>query len=284
MKNKCIYIIMTVFLCMSFSTCIASEITENPGTEWDFAVSPESINQDYIMAVNSEEPLSDNYTPVKLISIKQQRNGLDGTSTNVGVNLATSSVFQVAQDTANALYKMTSDAAQQGVVLYLRQAYRSFDESTKRYERLVKRSSEYVAPPSQDDFRTGTAVVLVGKSWRTKTLDMSFSSSAEAEWIKKNCSRYGFILRYPEGKESVTGHSAEPWHLRYVGEEIATYIATHNLSLEEFLNEYQAACTAYEAKGGNLEDLFGPTKLPDGPVILKELGPDGDYDVILFHD
>lgn len=285
MKKILIFIIpMLSILFLSILPGVASELTEYSGPEWDFGVGLDSIDPDLIIAVNKDAPLSDDYTPSKLVSIKQQRSGLDGESTNVGVNLATSSVFQMDKNAANAVYKLTSDASLQGVVLYLRQAYRSFDESKKRYERLVKRSSENVIPPSQDDFRTGLAVVLVGKNWRTKTLDSSFSSSPEAEWLRKNCSRYGFIIRYPEGKESSTGQSAEPWHLRYVGEEVATYIATHNLSLEEFLDEYKEACDAFAAKGGDIEASLAQYKLPDGPVILKEYGPDGDYDLILFHD
>lgn len=54
------------------------------------------------------------------------------------------------------------------------------------------------------------------------------------QWLMQNCSSFGFIVRYPEGKESITGHNFEPWHFRYVGRDAAVFMTTNNLTLEEF--------------------------------------------------
>ncbi len=61
-----------------------------------------------------------------------------------------------------------------------------------------------------------------------------FEKSKEFEWMKKNAHKYGFILRYPENKEYITGYMYEPWHYRYVGIEAATYIYEHNITYEEY--------------------------------------------------
>ena len=66
-------------------------------------------------------------------------------------------------------------------------------------------------------------------------LEESFEYDAEAIWMAEHCAEYGFILRYPKGKQDVTGIIFEPWHFRYVGVEIATYIMENNLTLEEYL-------------------------------------------------
>lgn len=84
----------------------------------------------------------------------------------------------------------------------------------------------------------------------------AFGETEEAVWLRENCARYGFILRYPKEAEDVTGVPYEPWHLRYVGVEAAAYIMENGLTLEAFtaewqaaLAEYEAALAAYEAQG-----------------------------------
>ena len=67
-------------------------------------------------------------------------------------------------------------------------------------------------------------------------IDSSFEGTKEAIWIEKNCYKYGFIIRYPKGKEQITGYKYEPWHVRYLGEEIAKKVHNSTLTLEEYLN------------------------------------------------
>ena len=63
-----------------------------------------------------------------------------------------------------------------------------------------------------------------------------FEESIEFEWMKNNSYKYGFILRYPKGKEHITGFKYEPWHYRYVGKKLAKYLYENNLTLEEYKN------------------------------------------------
>ena len=65
----------------------------------------------------------------------------------------------------------------------------------------------------------------------------SFANTAEGIWLKAHCAEYGFILRYPKGKEDITHINYESWHYRYVGVEIAEYIMKKGLTLEEYLEE-----------------------------------------------
>ena len=62
-------------------------------------------------------------------------------------------------------------------------------------------------------------------------------TSPEAQWLANNAHRFGFILRYPEGKEDITGYNYEPWHIRYVGKDVAKKIYEKNITLEEYLNK-----------------------------------------------
>lgn len=64
-----------------------------------------------------------------------------------------------------------------------------------------------------------------------------FEESVEFEWMKNNAHLYGFILRYPKGKENITGFKYEPWHYRYIGKKVATIIYNENITLEEYLKK-----------------------------------------------
>lgn len=65
-----------------------------------------------------------------------------------------------------------------------------------------------------------------------------FEKSKEFDWMKNNSYKYGFILRYPKGKEYITGFKYEPWHYRYVGKDIASIIYTEGITLEEYYKKY----------------------------------------------
>ncbi|MNN52919.1 D-alanyl-D-alanine carboxypeptidase [compost metagenome] len=70
-----------------------------------------------------------------------------------------------------------------------------------------------------------------------------FGGTKEAEWLKAHAQEYGFIIRYPEGKESITGYKYEPWHIRYVGKEIAQDVTSKGITLEEYYDAVQVTGT-----------------------------------------
>ena len=144
------------------------------------------------------------------------------------------STFGGNNDEANAaLEKLQIAARDAGYSAKLVSGYRSYDSQSIIYNRYVLRwGQEYTdtvsARPGHSEHQTGLAFD-VGE------LNSNYGNTAEGKWLAQNCYKYGFILRYLKGKENITGYAYEPWHIRYVGIETATYIMQNNLTLEEYL-------------------------------------------------
>ncbi len=151
---------------------------------------------------------------------------------------------------ADALQSMLDGGRADGVDLLITSAYRTYDYQLELFENKVQRvmaeqgcgrdeaeviADEEVAAPGSSEHCLGLAVDIITNSYTT--LDYGFAETEAAQWLAANCAEYGFILRYPEGKEEITGKIYEPWHFRYVGVEAAEYIMENGLTLEEFLGE-----------------------------------------------
>ncbi|CAM3498096.1 LD-carboxypeptidase LdcB [Aeromicrobium ponti] len=144
------------------------------------------------------------------------------------------------QDAAAALEELFKVAQKAGVELFAVSGYRSFDRQTQVFEAEVSRVGEEkavqaVAFPGSSEHQTGLSMDI---SSRSANLELSekFGETKEGKWLAENAHRYGFILRYPKGKESVTGYKYEPWHFRYVGADAATVIYEKKWTLEEYFN------------------------------------------------
>ena len=140
---------------------------------------------------------------------------------------------RLTAETEAAFARMQKDAARQGLNLYVSSGYRSYELQKSLYNRYAARDGKaaadrYSARPGHSEHQTGLAFDL-------NTITQSFANTAEGKWVAKNCWRYGFILRYPQGKEDKTGYMYEPWHLRYIGEDMAKQVYDSGLCLEEFL-------------------------------------------------
>ena len=111
-----------------------------------------------------------------------------------------------------------------------------YDEATARVE-----AAKWVAPPGTSEHHSGLAMDIVSGDYYTKYSDLveEFENEPEAVWLRENCARFGFILRFPKDKVEVTGINYEPWHFRYVGEDHAAAIMEQGLCLEEYLGEDQ---------------------------------------------
>ena len=115
--------------------------------------------------------------------------------------------------------QMKSDAAALNLNLWAQSGYRSYDYQNDLYNGYVKRRGKtaadtFSARPGHSEHQSGLAFDL-------NTIDSSFKNTDEGKWVAKNAYLYGYILRYPEGKTSETGYIYEPWHIRYVGKELA---------------------------------------------------------------
>lgn len=139
----------------------------------------------------------------------------------------------VNAEAEDAFYKMQAVAHDLGLTLYISSGYRSYDYQAGLYQRYVDRSGKaeadrYSARPGHSEHQTGLAFDL-------NTISNEFKDTDEGKWVAENCHKYGFIIRYPEEKESVTGYMYEPWHIRYLGVETATAVYESGLCLEEYL-------------------------------------------------
>lgn len=133
----------------------------------------------------------------------------------------------------DAFNQMQSDASAEGLDIYIASGYRSYYYQVNVYNRYC----EYDPPEVVDTYsaRPGYSEHQSGYAFDLNSIDDSFADTPEGQWVAENCQKYGFIIRFPKGKEDITGYQYESWHLRYIGVDIATYIMENNLCLEEYL-------------------------------------------------
>lgn len=141
-------------------------------------------------------------------------------------------------EAAGALEEMFDAAEEDGIYLAGVSAYRSHRTQTALFNRYVERDGEekaktYSAVPGHSEHETGLAIDVSGSDGKCAAEDC-FGGTEEAEWLEQHATEFGFIIRYPEGKEEITGYKYEPWHLRYVGKAIAADIAERGITLEEY--------------------------------------------------
>lgn len=160
--------------------------------------------------------------------------------------------YQVDKRIAKALISMLDEAEEDGMNIVICSAYRSvdrqkqvFNDSMKdrlnqgmTYLEAYEDTALSVAIPGTSEHGLGLAVDLVSSQYTE--LDENQATTKEAKWLKENCHKYGFILRYPPEKTAETGIIYEPWHYRYVGVEDATKIMEQGVTLETYLEDYKS--------------------------------------------
>lgn len=139
---------------------------------------------------------------------------------------------------ATALEELFTEAGQKGKQLKAVSAYRSYARQKQIYDRNVatrgKKNTDAVsAMPGSSEHQTGLTID-VSCSRVGCALEESFGTTEEGKWLAANCHKFGFIIRYPENKTDITGYSYEPWHIRYVGKNLAKYLHKKDLTLEEY--------------------------------------------------
>ena len=143
-------------------------------------------------------------------------------------------------EAATALQAMVAAAASEGVgAIQIQNAYRSYAVQKSVHERLVaqlgrEKARAQSARPGYSEHQTGLTADLVG-SPAVCSIQVCFGTTPQGAWLADNAWRFGFVIRYPEGKTDVTGYIYEPWHVRYVGVALSTEMHTTGiLTLEEF--------------------------------------------------
>lgn len=132
--------------------------------------------------------------------------------------------------------KLSYEASLLGYRIVAVSAYRDYNYQQELFNYYVENKGlayalDCSAKPGHSEHQTGLAVDVEGSN---QDYD-NFEKTQEFTWMKENAHKYGFILRYPKGKENITGFKYEPWHYRYVGKDIAEYIYKNKLTLEEYI-------------------------------------------------
>ncbi|MFB5762386.1 M15 family metallopeptidase [Paenibacillus medicaginis] len=142
---------------------------------------------------------------------------------------------------AGALKQLFAAAKQDGIKLRAVSGYRSYARQKTIYNNNVKTkgleyASKVSAVPGMSEHQTGLAIDVSSPSVGN-ALEQSFGSSKEGKWLAKHAPEYGFVIRYPKGKQDITGYIYEPWHIRYIGIDLAKDAASKQLTLEEYFDE-----------------------------------------------
>lgn len=189
-------------------------------------------NKDYLILANRNNPLPASYTP----SLRYICNG----------RLEASIVLY------DSLVQLLADAKLQGYSYWIASAYRSAEKQQRlvdddvytymtrgmSYDDALEEVYKETMPSGCSEHQTGLALDILCSG--NSNMDASQKEEPGNKWLRKNCYKYGFILRYPEDKSSITGVNFEPWHFRYVGKEAAKFIMKNNITLEEFYTIIQA--------------------------------------------
>ncbi len=182
-----------------------------------------------LVLVNKNHPIADDYS-FKLGTIK--------------------GAMQCDERILADLYAMLEGALNDGVNLVICSPYRNDDRQQMLFDRKVdkytaqgmsymeayKTAAQAVTIPGSSEHQIGLAIDMVSDSY--VSLNEGFGDTKAGQWLAAHAYEYGFVIRYPEGKEDITGIEYEPWHLRYVGKNAAKVLYDENLTLEEFWEKY----------------------------------------------
>ncbi len=242
-----------------FSLSDLVELEELPvygNAPWVFPVALEDIDPELIRLANKESLLPDDYVPDDLVLVEKNpdKGGIRWAVTPSDGKLKGQ---YLRAECAAALCAM--NAAMREVDgfrdMYLKSAYRSYQkQKTMYHNRLANnhgRDDGWVSMEGASDHQTGLGCDVVPKNWKDKSMNEKMMKEPECIWMAEHCHEYGFIIRYPDDKQEITGIHTEPWHLRYVGPEVAAYIMGNGLCLEEFHQQLRAAIDTFLAEGGD---------------------------------
>ena len=191
---------------------------------------PEFSSDDWkIMLVNKQHPIPDDY--------KFPLGTITGT-------------MRCDERIISPLLDMMKAAHAEGVSLIICSPYRDMDRQTMLFDTKINRymeagmsymdaynlASQAVTVPGSSEHQVGLAIDIITDGY--SSLDEGFGNTRAGKWLSENSYKYGFVLRYPSGKEDITSIEFEPWHFRYVGVDAATFMVQNDICLEELWNTY----------------------------------------------
>ena len=170
-----------------------------------------------VLLVNLDHPLPRDHQPQDLVNLYAQKRNF---------KLASSDIY-LEREVYEAANRMFRQARRDGLKNFtITSGYRSWEKQEELY---AGGANQKAAAPGTSEHQTGLAFDVT-----TRRNSGGFETTAQFRWLYEHCWDYGFILRYPEGAQAITGFEYEPWHYRYVGEEAAQIIRKNNWTLEEY--------------------------------------------------
>jgi len=187
------------------------------------------MGKDYLILVNKFNKLSNSYEPSDLVEL--------GSYSTWG---------SIRKEVYDSFINMINSASKDGYTIRSVSPYRDYETQEWLYNNGVNNNGvEYalrsIAKPGFSEHQTGLAMDLDNRT----TNYQNFENTSEFSWMKNNAHKFGFILRYPKGKEFLTGFKYESWHYRYVGTEVATKIKELGITFDEYYAyycEYKSEC------------------------------------------
>lgn len=187
------------------------------------------MSKGYGILVNKYYYLASDYSPEDLVDVPwKYRFG--------GAN----DKIYIRNDAYEAFLEMWNDAQEAGFYLLIDSGFRNYQDQETIYNQYANKSGisyadSIAARPGFSEHQTGLAIDLYSKQNSSAS---TFSKSEVYAWLIKNCCKYGFILRYPEGKSKLTGYNFESWHYRYVGKDLAKKVVDSGLTFDEYYAYY----------------------------------------------
>lgn len=187
----------------------------------------EALSNEFLIIVNKENTIDSSYEPNDLVI------------PSIRLKTALPMTKKVRAEVGKALEEMFKAAKKDNITLIGISGYRSYKYQNDVFKKNVKEegiesTEKYVAVPGTSEHQTGLAIDVLSNEYLR--LDEGFKNTKAYRWLCDNMADYGFIIRYPKGKEDITGYEYEPWHIRYVGVEYAKEIQDSGLTLEEYLD------------------------------------------------
>lgn len=193
--------------------------TEDPEPVPDYSLT--DLDSPWLV-VNKQNKLPADYVPNDLVVPDVELEGRNPESE-----------LRLRKEAATHLEQLFAAADEDNINMQLASGYRPYETQSRFYTNAGGSSQVGVAPPGASEHQAGLAADIRGPSDACR-ISRCFEDQPAGKWLAKNAYKYGFILRYPDGKMDVTGYKYEPWHFRYVGEYLAEEIHKQNTTLEEY--------------------------------------------------
>lgn len=227
-KKRIGVVFLCILVCMAIAGCGKTD-EEAQKAKAKPAIATPNKDDPMLILVNKQNPIDEDYVPKEMTSVKYYW------------DYSQPLYRQMIKEAAEAFDKLSEAAAEEELEIVVTTAYRSYQFQSDLYYGYVnsqgqEAADKFSAKPGYSEHQTGLAADVSNSDVDYELTD-KFGDTEAGKWMQKNAHKYGFILRFPKDKEDITGYLYEPWHLRYVGKDVAKYIYNEDITLEEYLGE-----------------------------------------------